>query len=212
MDNSATIIDNEKQIAQPQFQSDKVSDKCDIEDQSCNKDSGEKKMNLQNFEFLKFLGKGSMGKVFLCQEKGTGLFYAMKILQKDIILRKKEVSHILAESRVLRVRNPFLISLKYSFQTDDKLCFVMEYAHGGELFHHLSNSNSFSEDRVRFYVAEIVSAIGYLHNIGIIHRDLKLENLLLDKHGHIKIADFGLCKENMIYGNFFYFQLKLYVL
>jgi RAC serine/threonine-protein kinase len=85
-------------------------------------------------------------------------------------------------------------ALRYSFQTVDRVCFVMEYANGGELFFHLSRERSFSEDRTRFYGAEIVSALGYLHSEGIIYRDLKLENLLLDKDGHIKIADFGLCK------------------
>lgn len=85
-------------------------------------------------------------------------------------------------------------ALRYSFQTADRVCFVMEYANGGELFFHLSRERSFSEERTRFYGAEIVSALGYLHAEGIIYRDLKLENLLLDKDGHIKIADFGLCK------------------
>lgn len=85
-------------------------------------------------------------------------------------------------------------ALRYSFQTADRVCFVMEYANGGELFFHLSRVRSFSKDRTRFYGAEIVSALGYLHAEGIIYRDLKLENLLLDKDGHIKIADFGLCK------------------
>lgn len=85
-------------------------------------------------------------------------------------------------------------ALRYSFQTPDRVCFVMEYANGGELFFHLSRERSFSEERTRFYGAEIVSALGYLHDQGIIYRDLKLENLLLDKDGHVKIADFGLCK------------------
>ncbi|XP_014480747.1 PREDICTED: RAC serine/threonine-protein kinase-like isoform X3 [Dinoponera quadriceps] len=92
------------------------------------------------------------------------------------------------------------VSLKYSFQTADRLCFVMEYVNGGELFFHLSRSRVFGEDRTRFYGAEIISALGYLHSQGIIYRDLKLENLLLDKDGHIKIADFGLCKEDITYG------------
>lgn len=91
-------------------------------------------------------------------------------------------------------------SLKYSFQTADRLCFVMEYVNAGELFFHLSRSRIFTEDRTRFYGAEIISALGYLHSQGIIYRDLKLENLLLDKDGHIKIADFGLCKEDITYG------------
>ncbi|RWS04291.1 RAC serine/threonine-protein kinase-like isoform X3, partial [Dinothrombium tinctorium] len=93
------------------------------------------------------------------------------------------------------------IALKYSFQTSDRLCFVMEYVNGGELFFHLSRERIFSEERTRFYGAEILLALDYLHSQGIIYRDLKLENLLLDKDGHIKIADFGLCKEDINFGS-----------
>ncbi|MED6268597.1 RAC-gamma serine/threonine-protein kinase, partial [Characodon lateralis] len=109
-----------------------------------------------------------------------------------------EVAHTLTESRVLKnTRHPFLTSLKYSFQTKDRLCFVMEYVNGGELFFHLSRERVFSEERTRFYGAEIVSALNYLHSAKIVYRDLKLENLMLDKDGHIKITDFGLCKEGI---------------
>ncbi|XP_050069341.1 RAC serine/threonine-protein kinase [Anopheles maculipalpis] len=163
--------------------------------------SGKRKVTLENFEFLKVLGKGTFGKVILCREKTTSKLYAIKILKKDVIIQKDEVAHTMAESRVLKTTNhPFLISLKYSFQTVDRLCFVMQYVNGGELFFHLSRERIFPEDRTRFYAAEIISALGYLHSHGIIYRDLKLENLLLDKDGHIKIADFGLCKEDITYG------------
>ncbi|XP_052903527.1 RAC serine/threonine-protein kinase [Anopheles moucheti] len=163
--------------------------------------SGRRKVTLENFEFLKVLGKGTFGKVILCREKTTAKLYAIKILKKDVIIQKDEVAHTMAESRVLKTTNhPFLISLKYSFQTVDRLCFVMQYVNGGELFFHLSRERIFPEDRTRFYAAEIISALGYLHSHGIIYRDLKLENLLLDKDGHIKIADFGLCKEDITYG------------
>jgi RAC serine/threonine-protein kinase len=94
-----------------------------------------------------------------------------------------------------------LTRLFYSFQTDDLLCFVLEYVNGGELFFHLSKDKRFSEDRTRFYIAEIGLAMTYLHNEGIIYRDLKLENLMLDHEGHIKITDFGLCKEDVNFGD-----------
>ncbi|XP_023035921.1 RAC serine/threonine-protein kinase [Drosophila willistoni] len=163
--------------------------------------SGVKKVTLENFEFLKVLGKGTFGKVILCREKSTAKLYAIKILKKEVIIQKDEVAHTLTESRVLKSTNhPFLISLKYSFQTNDRLCFVMQYVNGGELFWHLSHERIFTEERTRFYGAEIISALGYLHSQGIIYRDLKLENLLLDKDGHIKVADFGLCKEDITYG------------
>ncbi|KAL0829487.1 hypothetical protein ABMA28_004249 [Loxostege sticticalis] len=160
-----------------------------------------RRITLEKFEFVKVLGKGTFGKVVLSREKGTGKLYAMKILKKNVIIQKDEVAHTITENRVLKkTKHPFLTSLRYSFQTVDRVCFVMEYANGGELFFHLSRERSFSEERTRFYGAEIVSALGYLHGEGIIYRDLKLENLLLDKDGHIKIADFGLCKVNITYG------------
>lgn len=151
------------------------------------------------------------------------------MLKKDVVIQKDEVEHTLTENRVLRsTKHPFIIvsfniffsfidsievlltfnlnfllfqSLKYSFQTLHRLCLVMQYVNGGELFFHLSRERVFSEDRTRFYGAEIICALGYLHSQGIIYRDLKLENLLLDKDGHIKIADFGLCKEEITFGS-----------
>ncbi|XP_023616340.1 RAC-beta serine/threonine-protein kinase [Myotis lucifugus] len=109
-----------------------------------------------------------------------------------------EVAHTVTESRVLQnTRHPFLTALKYAFQTHDRLCFVMEYANGGELFFHLSRERVFTEERARFYGAEIVSALEYLHSRDVVYRDIKLENLMLDKDGHIKITDFGLCKEGI---------------
>jgi len=160
-----------------------------------------RKITLDDFEFLKVLGKGTFGKVILCREKATQLLYAIKVLKKEVIIAKDEVAHTLTENRVLRnTSHPFLIQLKYSFQTSDRLCFVMEYVNGGELFFHLSRERQFTEDRTRFYAAEILLALDYLHRNDIIYRDLKLENLLLDKDGHIKIADFGLCKEDITFG------------
>ncbi|KAI9577510.1 hypothetical protein GQX74_004972 [Glossina fuscipes] len=178
-----------------------LSEKFSVQGTSTRNSGGVKKVTLENFEFLKVLGKGTFGKVILCREKATAKLYAIKILKKEVIIQKDEVAHTLTESRVLQTTNhPFLISLKYSFQTNDRLCFVMQYVNGGELFFHLSHERLFSESRTRFYGAEIISALGYLHSQGIIYRDLKLENLLLDKDGHIKIADFGLCKEDITYG------------
>uniref|UniRef100_A0A8C1EJ53 non-specific serine/threonine protein kinase n=1 Tax=Cyprinus carpio carpio TaxID=630221 RepID=A0A8C1EJ53_CYPCA len=160
--------------------------------------SHHKRKTMNDFDYLKLLGKGTFGKVILVREKASGTYYAMKILKKEVIVAKDEVAHTLTESRVLKnTRHPFLTSLKYSFQTKDRLCFVMEYVNGGELFFHLSRERVFSEDRTRFYGAEIVSALDYLHSAKIVYRDLKLENLMLDKDGHIKITDFGLCKEGI---------------
>ncbi|EJD76759.1 AGC/AKT protein kinase, variant [Loa loa] len=160
------------------------------------------KISLEDFEFLKVLGKGTFGKVILCKEQRTRKLYAIKILKKEVIIQKDEVAHTLTENRVLqRCKHPFLTQLKYSFQTPFHLCFVMEFANGGELFFHLQQNRIFSETRTQFYGAEIILALGYLHEQCIVYRDMKLENLLLDKDGHIKIADFGLCKEDISFGD-----------
>uniref|UniRef100_A0A3Q2P5D4 non-specific serine/threonine protein kinase n=1 Tax=Fundulus heteroclitus TaxID=8078 RepID=A0A3Q2P5D4_FUNHE len=134
------------------------------------------KVTMSDFEYLKLLGKGTFGKVILVKEKATGRYYAMKILKKEVIVAKDEVAHTLTENRVLQnSKHPFLTGLKYSFQTHDRLCFVMEYANGGELFFHLSRDRVFSEERARFYCAEIVSALDYLHSErDVVYRDLKI--------------------------------------
>ncbi|TKR87037.1 hypothetical protein L596_011514 [Steinernema carpocapsae] len=165
------------------------------------------RITLEDFEFMKVLGKGTFGKVILCKERRSHRLYAIKILKKEVIVAREEVAHTMTENRVLqKCKHPFLTELKYSFQTNDRLCFVMEFAIGGDLYYHLNKEvqdhrEGFSEDRTRFYGAEIVCALGYLHENNIVYRDLKLENLLLDKDGHIKIADFGLCKEDISYGD-----------
>uniref|UniRef100_A0AAR2IKG7 non-specific serine/threonine protein kinase n=1 Tax=Pygocentrus nattereri TaxID=42514 RepID=A0AAR2IKG7_PYGNA len=134
------------------------------------------RVTMHDFEYLKLLGKGTFGKVILVKERATGKYYAMKILKKDVIVAKDEVAHTLTENRVLQgSKHPFLTGLKHSFQTNDRLCFVMEYANGGELFFHLSRDRVFSEERARFYGAEIVSALDYLHSEKkVVYRDLKV--------------------------------------
>uniref|UniRef100_A0A8I4A4K2 Serum/glucocorticoid regulated kinase 2 n=1 Tax=Callithrix jacchus TaxID=9483 RepID=A0A8I4A4K2_CALJA len=137
--------------------------------------------------------------VLLAKRKSDGTFYAVKVLQKKSILKKKEQSHIMAERSVLlkNVQHPFLVGLRYSFQTPEKLYFVLDYVNGGELFFHLQRERRFLEPRARFYAAEVASAIGYLHSLNIIYRDLKPENILLDCQGHVVLTDFGLCKEGV---------------
>ncbi|OQV19729.1 Serine/threonine-protein kinase Sgk3 [Hypsibius exemplaris] len=152
-----------------------------------------------DFEFMKVIGKGSFGKVLLARHKTEDKVYAVKVLQKQQIRKNNEIRHIMSERNILRknIQHPFLVGLHYSFQTQDKLYFVLDYVNGGELFHHLQRERYFSEPRARFYSAEIACALGYLHTMGIIYRDLKPENLLLDSEGHIRLTDFGLCKDNV---------------
>uniref|UniRef100_G3NEW2 Serine/threonine-protein kinase Sgk1 n=1 Tax=Gasterosteus aculeatus aculeatus TaxID=481459 RepID=G3NEW2_GASAC len=152
-----------------------------------------------DFDFLKVIGKGSFGKVFLAKLKHDEKYYAVKVLQKKVILNRKEQKHIMAERNVLlkNVKHPFLVGLQYSFQTTDKLYFVLDFVNGGELFFHLQKERTFPEPRAKFYIAEIASALGYLHSLNIVYRDLKPENILLDHEGHIILTDFGLCKEGI---------------
>lgn len=152
-----------------------------------------------DFEFHKVIGKGSFGKVLLARHKTEKTVHAVKVLNKVAIMKRNEARHIMSERNVLlkNIKHPFLVSLRYSFQTNDKLYFVLDYVNGGELFFHLQKERHFSEPRAKFYAAEIASAIAYLHSQNIIYRDLKPENLLLDCDGHIKLTDFGLCKENI---------------
>lgn len=160
------------------------------------------KMTIEDFQLLKVLGKGTFGKVIMAAMKRTGEVVALKILKKEVIVAKDEVAHTLTENRVLQSTvHPFLTELRCSFQTKNRLIFVMEYVNGGELFFHLSKERVFSEDRSRFYAAEIILAVKYLHEHKVVYRDLKLENLLLDSDGHIKLTDFGLCKEDITYGS-----------
>uniref|UniRef100_A0AAY4AJN9 Serum/glucocorticoid regulated kinase family member 3 n=1 Tax=Denticeps clupeoides TaxID=299321 RepID=A0AAY4AJN9_9TELE len=152
-----------------------------------------------DFDFLKVIGKGSFGKVLLAKRKQDGKYYAIKVLQKRVILNRREQKHIMAERNVLlkNVKHPFLVGLHYSFQTKDKLYFVLDFVNGGELFFHLQKERIFPETRAKFYIAEMASALGYLHSLNIVYRDLKPENILLDYQGHIVLTDFGLCKEGI---------------
>lgn len=135
-------------------------------------------------------------------KKDTGRIYAMKIIKKAHIVERDEVSHTMAERNVLgKLHHPFIVPLKYSFQSSEKLYLVLAFVNGGELFFHLQQEGKFTEDRGMFYAAELLSALECLHNLNIIYRDLKPENILLDYTGHIALCDFGLCKLNMREGN-----------
>ncbi|XP_021387611.1 ribosomal protein S6 kinase alpha-5 isoform X3 [Lonchura striata] len=159
------------------------------------------KVGIENFELLKVLGTGAYGKVFLVRKVSghdAGKLYAMKVLKKATIVQKaKTTEHTRTERQVLEHirQSPFLVTLHYAFQTDTKLHLILDYINGGELFTHLSHRERFSENEVQIYIGEIVLALEHLHKLGIIYRDIKLENILLDSDGHVVLTDFGLSKE-----------------
>uniref|UniRef100_A0AAX7W7L9 protein kinase C n=1 Tax=Astatotilapia calliptera TaxID=8154 RepID=A0AAX7W7L9_ASTCA len=156
--------------------------------------------SLQDFKCVAVLGRGHFGKVLLAEYKSTGEMFAIKALKKGDIVARDEVDSLMCEKRIFEtvnsVRHPFLVNLFACFQTQEHVCFVMEYAAGGDLMMHI-HADVFSEPRAVFYAACVVLGLQFLHDHKIVYRDLKLDNLLLDTEGYVKIADFGLCKEGM---------------
>ncbi|TPX41285.1 hypothetical protein SeMB42_g05627 [Synchytrium endobioticum] len=163
-----------------------------------------KKNGLDDFTFLAVLGKGAFGKVMLAEERDSRKVCAIKVLRKDHYIQTQDVESIRAELRVFliasRGHHPFLVNLYSCFQTKTRVYFVMEYASGGDLMFHIQ-SGRLSMDRIRFYAAEILLALEYFHQHNVVYRDLKPENVLLTRDGHIKLADYGICRENMRYGD-----------
>jgi serum/glucocorticoid-regulated kinase 2 len=161
----------------------------------------ESSLSVDDFQILKVLGKGSFGKVMLVRKKSEGAkgaTYAMKTLRKKELLKRKQIGHTQTERKILQdIDHPFLVGLKFAFQTEDKLYMVLEFMGGGELFHWLRIKKRFTENQSKLYAAEITLALGHLHSHNIIYRDLKPENILLDESGHLKLADFGLAKEGV---------------
>ena len=162
------------------------------------------RIGLDHFNFLAVLGKGNFGKVMLAEAKVSKKLYGIKVLKKEFIIENDEVESTRSEKRVFQIankeRHPFLLNLHACFQTETRVYFVMEYISGGDLMLHIQRGQ-FGLKRAQFYAAEVCLALKYFHENGVIYRDLKLDNILLTLDGHIKIADYGLCKENMWFGS-----------
>lgn len=154
------------------------------------------KYTLTDFKIERTLGTGSFGRVHLVQSKHNQRYYAVKVLKKAQVVKMKQIEHTNDERRMLqRVKHPFLITLWGTFQDSKNLYMVMDFIEGGELFSLLRKSQRFPNPVAKFYAAEVTLALEYLHAQNIIYRDLKPENLLLDRHGHVKITDFGFAKD-----------------
>ncbi|KAH7298171.1 hypothetical protein KP509_25G030400 [Ceratopteris richardii] len=157
------------------------------------------RITIEDFDILKLISRGAFGRVFLARKRSTGDYFAIKVLRKIDMIRKNAVENILAERDILiSVRNPFVVRFFYSFTCRDNLYLVMEYLVGGDLYSLLRKLGCLEEHVARVYIAELVLALEYLHSLGVVHRDLKPDNILIAHDGHIKLTDFGLSKVGLI--------------
>ena len=158
-------------------------------------EEGKKVISLQDFDRLKLIGQGSFSKVYLVKNRFNHKIYSMKKLDKPFIKRNRQEQHIINERILLSKMNyPFLVKLFCCFQDQEHLYFIMEFIQGGELFFHLHREIRFDDEKTRFYIAELILVLNFLHTNKVIYRDIKPENILLDLEGHIKLTDFGLSR------------------
>lgn len=155
----------------------------------------EEKVTLKDFEVMGVIGRGTFGKVFLAKLKTTEVLFAIKSLRKDVLVEAGQIENVKLEKEILLACNhPFLAGMEFVFQSDTRLYFVIEFLRGGELYKHFLKKRRFQEEEAKFYSAQIAMAIGHLHKQSILHRDLKLENIMINSDGYIKVIDFGLAK------------------
>nr|VZH91152.1 unnamed protein product [Spirometra erinaceieuropaei] len=156
-------------------------------------------VGLSHFKLLKVIGRGSYAKVFQVEYIPTGKVYAMKVIKKEIITDEEDIDWVQTEKHVFEcaTNHPFLVGLHSCFQTPSRLFFVIEFVNGGDLMYHMQRHLRLPEDYAKFYAAEICIALNFLHERQIVYRDLKLDNVLMDCEGHIKLTDYGMCKEGI---------------
>lgn len=161
-----------------------------------------KAISIADFELIRVIGRGSYAKVLMVELKKTKRLYAMKVIKKELVTDDEDIDWVQTEKHVFETasNHPFLVGLHSCFQTPSRLFFVIEFVRGGDLMFHMQRQRRLPEEHARFYSAEICLALNFLHTRGIIYRDLKLDNVLLDHEGHIKLTDYGMCKENIRHG------------
>jgi serine/threonine kinase 38 len=153
------------------------------------------KISIHDYESLAIIGRGAFGEVHICRENKTGKIYAVKKIKKEVILMKNQVIHSRNEQLVMsKIKSPWIVELKASFQEDDYLFLIMEFLPGGDLMTLLIERDTFTEEEAKFYIAELICCLESIHKLDCIHRDIKPDNILIDKNGHIKLSDFGLAK------------------
>ncbi|XP_037820457.1 atypical protein kinase C isoform X6 [Lucilia sericata] len=159
----------------------------------------QRQFSLDDFELIRVIGRGSYAKVLMVELKKTRRIYAMKVIKKALVTDDEDIDWVQTEKHVFETasNHPFLVGLHSCFQTPSRLFFVIEFVRGGDLMYHMQRQRRLPEEHARFYAAEISLALNFLHEKGIIYRDLKLDNVLLDHEGHIKLTDYGMCKEGI---------------
>ena len=159
----------------------------------------QRQYSINDFELIRVIGRGSYAKVLMVELKNTGRIYAMKVIKKALVTDDEDIDWVQTEKHVFETasNHPFLVGLHSCFQTPSRLFFVIEFVRGGDLMFHMQRQRRLPEEHARFYAAEISLALNFLHEKGIIYRDLKLDNVLLDHEGHIKLTDYGMCKEGI---------------
>ena len=161
------------------------------------------KQSIYNYESLSIIGRGAFGEVHVCRERKTGKIVAIKKIKKEVIELKNQIIHTRNEQLIMsKLKSKWIVELKESFQEGDYLYLVMEFVAGGDFMTLLIKKDILTENEAKFYMAEIILAIESIHNSDCIHRDIKPDNILIDKNGHIKLSDFGLCKvSDKLYDN-----------
>ena len=188
------FIDKNKKVNEKELEEDKVEKKRKV-GTIFSTHKTVKNVGVDDFKILKVIGRGSYGKVCLVEFKQTKELFAMKSLKKNVLLDEDQVESTLLEKNILQSLDyPFLVGMVFCFQTEERVYFVLPFIQGGELFQHLRKYKYFPEKNVKFYASIIGLSLEYLHKKGIVYRDIKPENILLEKDGYLKLIDFGMAK------------------